>query len=95
VIGFIKSKPGSPFSLKLYKNIISSLFKVPSNLIFKKFFGSCPLNVTGSLFKEVLIESINSNFQFNLIICQNPKDKKIRIKKYTKSEKNNLFFKNF
>ena len=60
-----------------------------------KLIGLFPLNSTGSLFKDWSIELINSSFQFNLIICQVPNDKKTKIKKYTKIEKDNLFFKNY
>ena len=89
------SNPGSPFSFKEYKKIIFELSNIPSNLIFLKLIGLLPLNSTGSLFKDWSIEFIKSSFQFNLTICQVPNDKKTKIKKYTKIEKDNLFFKNY
>ena len=68
---------------------------IPSNLIFLKLIGLLPLNSTGSLFKDWSIEFIRSSFQFSLIICQVPNAKKTKIKKYTKIEKDSLFFKNY
>ena len=75
--------------------MIFELSNVPSNLIFLKLVGLLPLNSIGSLFKDRSIEFINSIFQFNLIICQVPRAKKTKIKKYTNNENDNLFFKLF
>ena len=75
--------------------MIFELSNVPSNLIFLKLVGLLPLNSIGSLFKDCSIEFINSIFQFNLIICQVPRAKKTKIKKYTNNENDNLFFKLF
>ena len=75
--------------------MIFELSNIPSNLIFLKLIGLLPLNSTGSLFKDWSIELIKSSFQFSLIICQVPNAKKTKIKKYTKIEKDSLFFKNY
>ena len=75
--------------------MIFELSNIPSNLIFLKLIGLLPLNSTGSLFKDWSIEFIKSSFQFSLIICQVPNAKKTKIKKYTKIEKDSLFFKNY
>ena len=52
-----------------------------------------PLNIIGSELMLFSICDISSSFQFNLIICQVPKLKKSKIKKYTKTEKKSLCFK--
>ena len=75
--------------------MIFELSNIPSNLIFLKLIGLLPLNSTGSLFKDWSIEFIKSSFQFSLIICQVPKAKKTKIKKYTNNENDSLFFKIF
>ena len=75
--------------------MIFELSNIPSNLIFLKLVGLLPLNSIGLLFKDCSIEFINSSFQFNLIICQVPRAKKTKIKKYTNNENDNLFFKRF
>ena len=75
--------------------MIFELSNIPSNFIFLKLVGLLPLNSIGSLFKDFSIEFINSSFQFNLIICQVPRAKKTKIKKYTNNENDNLFFKRF
>ena len=75
--------------------MIFELSNIPSNLIFLKLVGLLPLNSIGSLFKDFSIEFINSSFQFNLIICQVPRAKKTKIKKYTHYENDSLFFKLF
>ena len=75
--------------------MIFELSNIPSNLTFLKLVGLLPLNSIGSLFKDFSIEFINSSFQFNLIICQVPRAKKIKIKKYTNNENDSLFFKIF
>ena len=75
--------------------MIFELSIFPSNLIFLKLTGLLPLNSIGSLLSDSSIEFINSSFQFNLIICQVPKAKKTKIKKYTNNENDILFFKLF
>ena len=48
---------------------------------------------TGGFFKEVSISKIRLFFQFNRIICHDPKEIKTKIKNITKTENKNLYFK--
>ena len=48
---------------------------------------------TGGFLRELSISKIRLFFQFNLIICHDPRAIKMQIKKITKTENKNLCFK--
>ena len=65
----------------------------PDVFIFKKLVAFDSDNRTGVFFKEDSISKIRLFFQFNRIICHEPKEIKTKMKKITKTENKNLCFK--
>ena len=59
--------------------------KFASNWIFLKLCGLFPEKKTGLELIFSSISEIKFNFQFSLTICQTPRLRKIKIKKYTKT----------
>ena len=65
----------------------------PDVFIFKKLVKLVSDNCTGGFFREDSISKMRLFFQFNRIICHEPKEIKTKIKKITKTENKNLCFK--